>query len=133
MTIREIKIGAGRTFNCPGQAFSNEKPTVEFTASVGDSEDPIKVAKELRAIAEQFVEEWKHDRLLHLAPKGRIREKAQPKASQDQRRFQPLVVRPAQAKPGSAGRPTEKAAVHITPAAIGLPETNLPAEGESRR
>jgi hypothetical protein len=105
MHIRELKVGAGRTFNCPGQPYSNEKPTVEFSAALCEGDDPLKVATELRAMAEQFVEDWKRHRLRQPQPQPEVtkRAKTEPKASQDPRLRQPLVPRPAFAKPAKEG------------------------------
>lgn len=101
MQIREVKVGAGRTFNCPGQPYSNERPTVEFTAVLSDGEDPVKVAAELRTVAERFVEDWKRQRLQQPQPHlgAAKRAKSGPKASKDPSWRQPIVPLAALAKP----------------------------------
>ncbi len=64
MKILQVKVGASRTYSCPGQPFpANEKPSVEFTADVAEGENPITVARQLRDMAEEFVERHKIRRL----------------------------------------------------------------------
>ena len=103
MHIREVKVGAGRTFNCPQQRFANEKPTVEFTAALSEGEDPIKVATTLRTMAELFVENWKLTRMRQFEPRPGKLVEAKRQANRDPRR-QPLVPRPALAKPKEVAR-----------------------------
>lgn len=101
MHIREVRVGTGRTFNAPRPGFCVEKPTVEFTAVLSDGDDPLKVATELRRMAEEFAEDWKRHRQSQpeFQPQAAKRAKTEPKASKDPSWRQPIVPLAALAKP----------------------------------
>ena len=63
MTIKEITVTAGRTFNHPHEQYSNLRPSVTMVASLGESEDAAKAAQDLQARAEQLVEDHKQSLL----------------------------------------------------------------------
>lgn len=64
--VREITVGAGRTFNHPYESYSNLKPYVNVVATVEDGEDYVAVAKQLQAQAEELVEDHKTNMLNSL-------------------------------------------------------------------
>ena|SRR5271157_1063566 len=84
-TIVEIRVGAARTFNCPGEPYANEKPSIELVARIADGTDALEVADYLRQLAESHVEGQKQKRLAELAAANRKK-----KADQQQRN-KPLV------------------------------------------
>lgn len=64
--VREITVGAGRTFNHPYESYSNLKPYVNVVATIEDGEDFVAVAKQLQAQAEELVEDHKANMLNSL-------------------------------------------------------------------
>lgn len=59
MTITNIVVRAGRTFNHPHEQYSNLKPEVELTAVVQQGDDAQACVRELQAKAEGMVEDHK--------------------------------------------------------------------------
>lgn len=59
MTISEIKVSAGRTFNHPYESYSNLRPSIELIAILDDNDDADACAKALQAKAERLVEDHK--------------------------------------------------------------------------
>lgn len=59
MKVTEITITSGRTFNHPHETYSNLRPSVTLTASLGEDEDPDAATKALQAKAERLVEDHK--------------------------------------------------------------------------
>jgi len=66
MQVTEISVSAGRTFNHPYENFSNLKPHLTLKATLDEGEDPVIVAKDLQAKAEQLVEDHKQNMLKSL-------------------------------------------------------------------
>ena len=59
MTITEVIVSAGRTFNDPYESYSNHKPHVTLKATLGDGDDAVEVVKGLQAKAEGLAEDHK--------------------------------------------------------------------------
>jgi hypothetical protein len=59
MTIKQITVTAGRTFNHPHEQYSNLRPEVTLAAELADGEDAAAAARELQARAEGLVEDHK--------------------------------------------------------------------------
>lgn len=59
MTISNIIVRAGRTFNHPHEQYSNLKPEVELRADLTEGDDPKACAKALQVQAEGLVEDHK--------------------------------------------------------------------------
>lgn len=63
MTVTEIVVSAGRTFNHPYESYSNLRPQVTIKASLQDGEDVDAATKQLQAKAESLVEDHKRNLL----------------------------------------------------------------------
>lgn len=59
MTITEIVVSAGRTFNHPYEQYSNLKPAVTVKAALSEDDNPAEVVRELQNRAEGWVEDHK--------------------------------------------------------------------------
>lgn len=59
MTVTEITITSGRTFNHPHEQYSNLRPSVTLKASLAEGDDPDAAIKALQAKAERLVEDHK--------------------------------------------------------------------------
>lgn len=66
MTITEIQVTAGRTFNHPHESFSNLRPSVTLRATLTDGDDPLNASRELQKQAEGLVEDHKRQLLSSL-------------------------------------------------------------------
>lgn len=66
MTIIQIQVTAGRTFNHPFESYSNLRPEVTILATLSEAEDPRESVKRLQATAEELVEDHKKLLLTHL-------------------------------------------------------------------
>ena len=66
MRVTEVTVGARRTFIHPFESFVYLRPSVTFKAELQDGEDPVTVAKDLQAKAEQLVEDHKQFMLTSL-------------------------------------------------------------------
>lgn len=66
MTIKTIKISAGRTFNHPHEQNSNLRSEVVLEATLEEGENPVEAVKALQAQAEGLVEDHKHGMLKSL-------------------------------------------------------------------
>lgn len=61
MLVTQIVVSAGRVFNHPLEQFSNLRPEVQLTATIGPDEDPVEATKQLQAKAEGLVEDHKQN------------------------------------------------------------------------
>jgi hypothetical protein len=66
MQITQISVSAGRTFNDPYESYSNFKPHLTLTATVGEGENPIHCLRDLQDIAERNMDEHKRKMLSDL-------------------------------------------------------------------
>lgn len=63
MTINQITVTAGRTFNHPHEQYSNLRPEVVLVATLEAGEDVAAATKKLQAQAEGLVEDHKQGML----------------------------------------------------------------------
>lgn len=63
MTINQITVTAGRTFNHPHEQYSNLRPEVVLVATLEAGEDAAAATKKLQAQAEGLVEDHKQGML----------------------------------------------------------------------
>ena len=73
MTIEEITIHAGRTFNHPYEQFSNLRADVTVRATMGDNDNPDEVIRTLQAKCEKSVEDHKGVMLSALEKLSKMR------------------------------------------------------------
>lgn len=66
MTIKQITVTAGRTFNHPHESYSNLRPSVTMVAELAEGEDPKEATKALQREAEGLVEDHKQSLLKSL-------------------------------------------------------------------
>jgi hypothetical protein len=66
MTITEVTVSAGRTFNHPYESYSNLRPGVVLRATLNIADDPEVCVKQLQAQAETLVEDHKQHLLSSL-------------------------------------------------------------------
>lgn len=66
MTITQISVVAGRTFNHPHEQFSNLRPEVAIQATLTEGEDPAEAVRALQTRAESLVEDHKQNLLRSL-------------------------------------------------------------------
>lgn len=59
MTVTEITVTSGRTFNHPHEQYSNLRPSVTLKATLDAGDDPDATVKALQAKAERLVEDHK--------------------------------------------------------------------------
>lgn len=75
MTITEVIVSAGRTFNDPYESYSNHKPHVTLKATLGDGDDAAVVVKELQAKAEGLAEDHKQLMLSQIRDRHNLNER----------------------------------------------------------